>query len=142
MFFARFQFGLRACGRDFQLRPLAPKVDSRCRFQNICDVRAADARRDFEKVEIAVSIALDELSMRRAGLHAHRLDQAAIDFQQLLLVQRIVRNRLRNIRAAAVRNLQRRSPVFVDAREGDATIADERVDVKDFAGDEPCQDVI
>src|SRR5438067_10334205 len=40
--------------RDLDARPLAPEVVARRRLQSLRDVRAADARGDFEEVELSV----------------------------------------------------------------------------------------
>src|SRR5712691_695341 len=64
VFFARPQRFSMTISRNFQTRPFAPKIDPRSSFQNIGDVSAANTRRDFQKVKLAVSFALDELGMR------------------------------------------------------------------------------
>ena len=45
---------LAARVRHLDARPLAPEVDAARGLQRLRDVRAADARGDFEKVELAV----------------------------------------------------------------------------------------
>src|SRR2546423_11806985 len=52
---------------DLDARPPAPEVVARCRLQSLTAVRAADARCDFEEVELAVVRAAYELSVRRAA---------------------------------------------------------------------------
>src|SRR5687768_9669796 len=51
--------------RQFQLRPFTPEIYSRRSFQNLSNVSTANARRNFQKVELAISRALDELRMSR-----------------------------------------------------------------------------
>src|SRR2546428_188347 len=82
---------------DFKPGPLAPQIYSRRRFQDICDVGAAYTRGNFEKVKIAIGIAADEFSVSRSGLHAHSFDQPAINVGQFFLLDRVVRNGLRDV---------------------------------------------
>ena len=125
MFFSRLQSCAGRRIRDFEFCPFAPKVNSRRGFQDIRDIRAADTRRNFEEIEITISLALDELRVRRAGLHAHGLDEAAINLQKLFLLRRIVRDGLGNVRAAAVRDLQWRTTILVHAGKDYASFIDQ-----------------
>ena len=80
--------------------------------------------------------------MSRAGFHRHRSDQPAIDLQKLLLIGRIVRDGLRDISAAAVRDLQWRPTIFIHPGKNYAPVVDQRIDVKNFAGNEARQHMI
>src|ERR1700721_864748 len=51
-------------GRDFHPRPLDPGVDSGGEFYDLGDVRAADAGRGLEEVELAVGRPLHDLGGR------------------------------------------------------------------------------
>jgi len=74
---------------------------------------------------LTIGFALDKFRMRRSGLHAHCFDQSSINFQELSLFARIMLDRLRDVRAAAVRHLQRRTAIFVDAGKDDSSFVDE-----------------
>ena len=136
------QFRSGAWFRDFKLCPFAPEINPGCCLQNVGDVRAADARRNFQKVELLISFAFDELSVRRSGFHIHRLNQTTIDLQEPFLVRRIVRNRLRNVCAAAVCDLQRWPTVLIHACESYSAIVHQWINVKYLARDKPTQHMI
>src|SRR5437870_2845229 len=125
MFFSWSQSYAGSGIRDFEFRPFVPKVNSRRCFQDIRDIRAAYAGRDFEEIEITISLALDELGMRRARFHSHGFEEAAIYLQKLFFLRRIVRNGLGNVRAAAMRDLQWRTTILVHAGKDYASFIDQ-----------------
>src|SRR5215831_19273863 len=106
----------------FEFGPLAPEINSGSGFEHVSNVGAAHARRNFQKIVIAVRVALDKFSMGRTGLHAHGLNQTTIDLQKLFLVRGVMRDCLRDISAAAMRDLQWRPPVTVHAGEDHAAV--------------------
>src|SRR5437016_13639129 len=61
--------------RHLDSRPLAPEVEARSRLQGLGDVRAADARRDFEEVELPSFGAAYELGVCRAAPESERRGQ-------------------------------------------------------------------
>src|SRR5712691_2158996 len=66
-------------GGDFDSGPLDPGVEAGGEFDDLGDVRAADAGRGFEKVEAAVGVGLDELGVGDAGDDAERFDNVGVD---------------------------------------------------------------
>src|SRR5436305_13053530 len=48
--------------------PLAPEIDAARCFQSLRDIRAANSRCDFKKIELSIFGALDKFRMRRAVL--------------------------------------------------------------------------
>ena len=61
--------GSPAGGGVFEARPFGPEIDARGGFHHFGDVGPAHAATGFQKIELAVFVATDELGVRRAGLH-------------------------------------------------------------------------
>ena len=103
---------------------------------------AADARRDFEEVELAVRSAAYELRVRGAALHAERAQKLFVKARQLGVFGRIVIECVRREDAALVRDAHGRPPVAARATEDDSAAFDDGVNVEDFARDELFQKVV
>src|SRR6266436_1847367 len=54
--------GLIPCS-NFEAGPFAPEIDSRGGFDDIGNVRAADAGGDFNEIELAVRVSTEELGV-------------------------------------------------------------------------------
>src|ERR1051325_4463797 len=121
---------LAARVRYLDARPLAPEVAAARRLQGLRDVRAADARRDFEEVELAVRRAAYELCVRRAALHAERAQKLFVQARQLGVLGRVVIQSVRREDSALVRDAHRRPPVAARAVEDYAAVFDHGVDVE------------
>jgi len=75
--------------------------------------------------------------VRRPLQQAERLDNFAIQLAQGLLISRFTRDGAGRGNAAAVKNVQRWVPVLMCLGENHLPIVNQRIDVKDFALDEP-----
>src|SRR5437016_9595198 len=96
---------------DLDPGPLAPEVHSGSGLQNVGNVSAADARGNLQKIKLSVGGALDEFSMRGPSLQTKRFHQPAVDLKQPLLLDRAMRDRMRDISAATVRDFHRRAAI-------------------------------
>src|ERR1051326_2887454 len=116
---ARFEFAdaLAARVRDLDARPLAPEVVAGSGFEGLGDESAADARGDFEEVELAVRRAAYELGVRRAAFESERGEQFLVEPHEFRVLARVVLDRARGEDAAVVRDVQRRTTVAARAAE-------------------------
>src|ERR1700744_362541 len=75
---------------NFEPRPLAPQVDAAGSFDDIGNVCAANARRDFEEIKFAVGVGSKKLAMRYAAHSAEPFDHMAVGGEQRIRVVGIV----------------------------------------------------
>jgi len=85
---------------DFESRPFPPEVDAARSLDDIGDVRAADARRDFQKIKFAVGVGFQEFAVCDTADAAESFDDLSIGGEQFLCVFGIVRQRARREDAA------------------------------------------
>src|SRR5699024_1662659 len=104
--------------------------------------RAADARGDFEEIELAVRRAAYELCVRRAALHAERAQKLFVQTRQLGVLRGVVIQRVRREDAALVRDAHGRPSVAARSVEDDPAAFDDGVYVEDFARDELFEQVV
>ena len=102
--------------RNLHLRPFAPQVDARRRFDDVDDEGAADARRGLEKVQLAVGAA-DELGVGDAAPQPERRQDLRVHLPQRRDHAVVCRQRARDEDAALVRDRHRRRRVAADHRE-------------------------
>src|SRR5205085_8258526 len=103
--------------RHFDARPLAPEVEARSRLQGLGDVRAADARRDFEEVELPSFGAAYELGVCRAAPESERREQPGVQARQLGALRRVVLDGVGDEDAALLHDPQGRATVAARAAE-------------------------
>src|SRR5260370_7991879 len=92
MFFSGPQALTRINPVDFQPGPFSPQINSRCCLQNIGDVSTANARRNFQEIELIINFAPDEFAVRRARGHYQGPAQTPVDVHALNLLARSLIN--------------------------------------------------
>src|SRR5579885_3383741 len=67
---------------ELEFGPLAPKIDAGGGLDNVRDVSAANARGDFNEMELAVGMGFQEFGMGDTTNHAERGDEVAVHLKQ------------------------------------------------------------
>src|SRR5271163_978252 len=131
LFADRGQLITAVAAGDFDAGPLAPQINSRCRFDHFVDVGSADASGTLKKIKMTVCVGVDVFGVRNPAHQAERGNQVAVDGPQGRVIFTSAQDGEGGENSSALGYVHRGLAVFADVGEDDFVFGNDRVDVID-----------